>query len=106
MADDAFVIIETTPKPKPKPVAKPKPVIVEESGRTLADLTPQQQVRVRRSQSGPFFVEPIYIISGPTGRWRVGREIGSEEQTIAEFVDKIEAMECFRCKVAEFFGRG
>ena len=104
MTEDGFLVIETDFKPKP--VAKPEPVISAQPGRTIADLSPTQMARTVRSQIGPFFVEPIYAISGPTGRWKVGREIGSVEQTIAEFDNRADAMECFRRQVAKFHGSG
>lgn len=104
MTDDGFVIIETAPRPKPR--AKPKPLIAADQGRTFADLSNEQKARVNRRQQGPIFCEPTYDNNGPTGRWRVGRIIGSTEETTSEAGNKDEAMEIFRRLVTEFYGRG
>jgi hypothetical protein len=104
MANDAFVIYEL-PSSAPKPDTKPRPLIVEELGRAFADLSPAQKARTTRSQIGPFFFEPAYNANGSTGRWRVGRELGSSEQTIGECDNKTEAMSCFTRYVNEFFSQ-
>jgi hypothetical protein len=104
MSDDDIIIIE--PTPKPTVISKPQPLIATDPGRTYGEMTPQQKARVRRSQNGPFFFEPIFGQFGPTRQWRVGRVIGSEERTIAEFDNKEQAMSCFAKHVSEFFGRG
>jgi hypothetical protein len=99
MTDDGFVIIESTIRPKPKP----QPLIAPDPGRTYGDLSPAQKARVARRQNGPLFFEPLYSAAGPTGRWRVGRLIGSEEKTIAEYDIKNEALACFRRLVDDFW---
>lgn len=104
MTKDAFIILEPTTKPTPP--AKLKPLFAPPTGRTMADLSPNQKSRAYRRQHGPFYCEPVYCEAGPTGYWRTGREVGSEERVISERLGEAEAIEWLRKEVTEFYRSG
>lgn len=104
MTEDAFIILE--PITKPKPPTKSKPLIAPPTGRTMADLTPDQRSRAYRRQHGPFFREPVYCDGGATGSWRIGVSAAADERIISDDLEETEAVEWIRTSVREFYGCG
>jgi hypothetical protein len=87
MTEDAFIILPFEGKPKPPAKAEPP----QEHGRYFCNLPTAQKARVRRTQAGLYFYEPIFNEEGETGRWRVGKSELHNEFTISEFDNKDEA---------------